>query len=842
MALSPGSAGCGILTGVVAFVDVWSSNRTENYSKMFSQQLLSLGAKVSKTLSKQVTHVVFKDGSQSTWDKAVKNKVKLVSVLWVEKCRETTKHVEESLYLAINTNNGLPELAKKKRKCMQPKDFVEKTPENDKRLAKKFDKMCKRLDDQKASIDIPLLSFDDDGTLLYSPKAVVADRCNAMERRVQEMKHKRENLSPTASQMSQTFDFSSLKPSLGNTPSGRTDSPHEDDSGCLNASYDELFPVREGSVPSTPKYNKIHVVKEDPDDSVGSKSSLSPQRTDGRKSSPQRVMRRSGTRAKCRKSSLFKPAGGTNASDRPTLVTINDDPDFDFTPMANNAVCKLGFDAMARETTNSAIQISRKNLKSDNKVKAAHNIMGSDSGSDAFSETASEKGKISGLDYSSMANRLIALCHEKEKSKKTGRRSSKSEVPISCAKDKAVKVKPRLSSCNADSADTFSNFEDFFTSSDLNNRQSKLSPFSLTIEPRRSPSPPPLTSNGKDCRKRRGSMGAAQQETCAAKKRKTIHSLTPSASSPSEGPRKCASSTTKRSLVPAKSKAIICESKSELAENGNKPEMTSVKNTISPAPCKKLQDAPGVQETLHLTNGTDHGKELKLCQPSVESKTSVSDAIDGLSEMFNEQRNKFTEESRKIERSRKVTRSLVMTSMSTEKQSTIIQVVKKFGGFVFSDEVCETTTHVIAGSPRRTLNIILGIARGCWIVSYDWVLWSLERGHWMPEEPYELSDYFPGAPICRLQHHLSAGEYHQDLFSNVPAIFISPNSQPPCEKLSDVVQLCGGKVCKTLRPAKVCIGMFPGKKPPDLECVSEKWLLDSITQYKLLPLQNYLLE
>lgn len=47
--------------------------------------------------------------------------------------------------------------------------------------------------------------------------------------------------------------------------------------------------------------------------------------------------------------------------------------------------------------------------------------------------------------------------------------------------------------------------------------------------------------------------------------------------------------------------------------------------------------------------------------------------------------------------------------------------MKKFGDFVFSDEVCETTTHVIAGSPRRTLNIILGIARGCWIVSYDWV-------------------------------------------------------------------------------------------------------------------------
>ena len=40
---------------------------------------------VSKTFNKQVTHVVFKDGYQSTWEKAQKRGVKLVSVLWVDK-------------------------------------------------------------------------------------------------------------------------------------------------------------------------------------------------------------------------------------------------------------------------------------------------------------------------------------------------------------------------------------------------------------------------------------------------------------------------------------------------------------------------------------------------------------------------------------------------------------------------------------------------------------------------------------------------------------------------------------------------------------------------------------
>ncbi|XP_077146167.1 microcephalin isoform X1 [Ranitomeya variabilis] len=817
MELSPGGGDSGILTGVIAFIDVWSSNRTENYSKMFSQQLLNLGAKVSKTFNKQVTHVIYKDGSQSTWEKAVKNKVQLVSVLWVDKCRETSVHVEESGYPAINTNDDLPQIMKKKRKCMQPKDFVERTPENCKWLARKFDKMCKDLDVQKASVDIPILTFDDDGTLLYSPKSVVADRFNAMEKRIQDMKDKRENLSPTASQMSQIFNTSSHEPSLGNSPTIFSISPHVNDSSLLDTSYEEVFQsvLTKDNVPSSPINNKIHTAKKDSVNSIASGSGLiTPQKTKGFKSSPERVKRRSRPQTKIRKTNLFKLEHRTNSA---ALFTMND-PDMDFTATGCRAISNLSVDAEKGETTNFSILTSPKNQKCNRKVDAAYST--TNSRSDGFLNTSPEKDRITGSEYSSMANRLIALCEEKNQSKKTGRRSLKPEIPFSHGKNKAIKMetKSRLSSCNADSDATYPSFEDFFTSIDENTHQNKISPFSLTKDSRTSPSLPPLVSNDKDRSKRRRSLGNALPEKCTLKKRRTIHLVSHSDSSPLEDSKKCAASTRKESPVVSKPEKSVC-----IKKCGN-------------------QDVTVDQEILLLTTGTDDGEQLKLFSPSAGSKTSASDAIGGLSEMFNEQRNKCTEDSRKAEKSRKVTRSLVMTSMSTEKQSTIIQVVKKFGGFVFSDEVSETTSHVIAGSPRRTLNIILGIARGCWILSSDWVLWSLERGHWIPEEPYELSDHFPGAPISRLQCHLSAGEYHQNLFSSLPTFFISPTSQPPCDKLSQAVQLCGGKVCKALRQAKICIGMFPGKKPPELELVSEKWVLDSITQHKLLPLHNYLLE
>lgn len=38
------------------------------------------------------------------------------------------------------------------RKCMQPKDFMPKTPESDKRLQKKFEKMAKELQQQKTTV------------------------------------------------------------------------------------------------------------------------------------------------------------------------------------------------------------------------------------------------------------------------------------------------------------------------------------------------------------------------------------------------------------------------------------------------------------------------------------------------------------------------------------------------------------------------------------------------------------------------------------------------------------------------------------------------------------------
>lgn len=49
--------------------------------------------------------------------------------------------------------------------------------------------------------DTPVLLFDEDGSLVYSPVNKIRNQSSGMERRIKEMKEKRENLSPTGKKL-----------------------------------------------------------------------------------------------------------------------------------------------------------------------------------------------------------------------------------------------------------------------------------------------------------------------------------------------------------------------------------------------------------------------------------------------------------------------------------------------------------------------------------------------------------------------------------------------------------------------------------------------------------------
>ncbi|KAE8603340.1 hypothetical protein XENTR_v10014304 [Xenopus tropicalis] len=411
-----------VLSDVTAYVEVWSSNRRENYSKTFSQQLVNLGAKVSKTFNKHITHVVFKDGHQGTWDKAVKAGVKLVSVLWVERCREAAAHVDESEFPAINTNDGLPQIVKKKHKCMQPKDFVEKTPENDRRMQRKFDKMSKELKVQKAGV---------------------------------------------ASQISQTFDFPQLKPSLGYSPSALGSSPL--DNGCddLDTSYDELW----GSLEK--KRNISNYSK----NKVTSKKS---------------VIR------------------ATELEDPNCLLTSG--------KSSNNLTPQQIKDKL-RRNSHAVTSFQKKSRKSLARSKTVEEPVQS------FMNCGTQSALNSNVDYEALPNKLT-VCKENESTKKVRSNCRKSKTPTSnlhlSTENIVMPEIPKLSELRngSDSEGACSSFEDFF-SADLKSQKRPFARFSLGTLPPESPTSPLFIKNKKgSSRKRRRSVQDLEECNCSGKRRR----------------------------------------------------------------------------------------------------------------------------------------------------------------------------------------------------------------------------------------------------------------------------------------------------------------------------------
>nr|XP_051688646.1 microcephalin isoform X2 [Oryctolagus cuniculus] len=773
-----------------------------------------MGAKVSKTFNKQVTHVVFKDGYQSTWDKAQKRGVKLVSVLWVEKCRTAGAHIDESLFPAANTSEHLPSLIKKKRKCMQPKDFFPKTPDNDKRLQKKFDKMAQELQRQKTTLDndTPVLLFESNGMLTYSPTVKVCSHHSSMEKRLQEMKEKRENLSPTSSQM--------IEQSGDNTSHSVCDTSLNITRGtlCTDESFD-LCGNSECRNQETKLREPTNEIKSD----------------------------------------------GCIAS--PILKT--------------NSIHSLASSTCLSHT-------------SPQKSVEEINLQGDPVGEVATSNRK-QAGSVSKKMWSPTLSTTKDHPHSRPKnfSAKRKRMSPPDERPKKKKSSRRL-VLPRLQLCKSETSPQFmtrpavealggleSSYEDYFSPDNLKERDSErlpsespmpsgpalfhcrslskrertnilgMSDFSCIGEEPRSTDFPNLTAKlSFSPQKHANGEGSASKKTAApAERPESPRQAVLQQGGDSECPHRDSSSHLEDPARPVGLGSDLTalkgggEERRELTDlKSMEKEDASSKMSNSSVGDMQTDDKLNFVDACNVEKSTEEKENIpRGYSKSVENGPRRHDNLGHTSCEGSKHLIKHQEESKTSGKGKKPTRTLVMTSMPSEKQNVIIQVVSKLKGFALAAEVCDTTTHVLAGRPARTLNVLLGLARGCWVLSYEWVLWSLELGHWISEEPFELSNYFPAAPVCRRERHMAQGQYQGTLFADQPPMFISPASSPPRAKLCELVHLCGGQISPVPSRASIFIGPHSGKKKETVVYLSEKWVLDSITQHKLCASENYLL-
>ncbi|XP_041865400.1 microcephalin isoform X2 [Melanotaenia boesemani] len=782
-----------VLKDVVAFVDVWSSDKRANYSQTFIQQLQEMGAQVSKRFNKQVTHVVFSNGHPTTWRNAKKSDVRLVSVLWVRRCYEDGVRVDEDLFPALNDESN-PVMKNRKHRCMLPKDSPEKTTKNDWRMKKKLEKLMKDLPSKEPLVsDVSPIIIDEKSGIIYSPGL---KRSEYMAQRLKDMKDKRESLSPTATQMAESCSPTELKPSLGSTPTvfkfkldGQSDvedssadvaefgcSPDKED---LRSHLDvgqpghlEQDSVKPWLSPCRDVPKRISAVRECLD-------FMAKEDEEGNKQAKLKI-------TSVRKQLTKKPKSG----------------DFLQSPVQHRSDKTKNFHQEKRQS-----QTKSSGLLPDKSEKAKQTVIASKS----FTDTKScvHPNAVNSLScLSSLAMSVDAaakMSEEMSLSKDIKQKTPKRPRMSLPALMQSFTLSSGSKSAASNSIDGDNDaFEDYFTTTshkkcilpNLSVDSDIQIPFELDSVPkkRKQRQSESFGASGKKKRK-------VEESHCSSNVHQHSHE-----SSETQGFQQQDAKTSLTALeIPTDNVTPVNESTLAL---------TSTRKTTSDAGKQPLsasgQPSLGTEDftTLELQKNSDFTVLPQTLQSGEKECTVAAGCTEILSETEQNHNKKASVTIQTMVNKTKTMRTLVMTSMPTE----------------------------------RTLNILLGIARGCWILSFEWILWCLEQRQWIPEEPYELSEQFPAAQICRLQRHLSAGEHQQDLFQGQPAMFVSQHSQPPTQSLVELIELCGGTVCKTVRQAGICIGKYNGRRPEGSRILSEQWILDSISNLKISSYDNYDLE
>ncbi|XP_022908302.2 microcephalin [Onthophagus taurus] len=182
--------------------------------------------------------------------------------------------------------------------------------------------------------------------------------------------------------------------------------------------------------------------------------------------------------------------------------------------------------------------------------------------------------------------------------------------------------------------------------------------------------------------------------------------------------------------------------------------------------------------------------------------------------------------------------SIVCSRFHTKESIKFEEIVKKLGNFITERDVTEDTSHLILAEPKRTINVLRAMARGCWILRSEWLYKSLKEQKWLPEENYEMTEFSMAVQKSRQEKQAFGRNYTMDLFSDCGKIYIAKTSTPQCGDLQKLVKLCKGKITTIRKNADIIVGEYV---EGTIKCVKENWILDCIQFYKTQSFKSYLL-
>lgn len=96
-------------------------------------------------------------------------------------------------------------------------------------------------------------------------------------------------------------------------------------------------------------------------------------------------------------------------------------------------------------------------------------------------------------------------------------------------------------------------------------------------------------------------------------------------------------------------------------------------------------------------------------------------------------------------------KKLVFSGLHSEERKLVDECLSELSGWEFLEKMDPTITHVILGKEqRRTIKVLEGIARGKWILSFEWILASHKQKYFVDETNFEVLEKFPGCRNSRL--------------------------------------------------------------------------------------------
>ncbi|KAM5558612.1 hypothetical protein ABKV19_020348 [Rosa sericea] len=136
---------------------------------------------------------------------------------------------------------------------------------------------------------------------------------------------------------------------------------------------------------------------------------------------------------------------------------------------------------------------------------------------------------------------------------------------------------------------------------------------------------------------------------------------------------------------------------------------------------------------------------------------------------------------------------MLMNIADDAKKANLTKVIEDLGGAITCNG--STSTHVVTGKVRTTLNFCTALCSGAWIVSPFWLKESFRQGTYVDESSYILHDeeyvLKYGAELRAAV--LRAKASPQGLLKGYN-VYIAAHVQPPAKMLSTIVRSAGGNI------------------------------------------------